>query len=116
VRGIGCPHGVSYSVACYNKVMSDTDPMADVINWGNTPDELPSRLADLIKRGQTISAINVYREHHHIGLTDAHLAIVRLTECTKVGPPCPECGKPLRTALAQQCLECGADWHYGSSH
>ena len=27
------------------------------------------------------------------------------------GPPCPYCGKPLRTKKAQQCLECGADWH-----
>ena len=25
--------------------------------------------------------------------------------------PCPECGKNLRTALAQQCMHCGADWH-----
>ena len=25
--------------------------------------------------------------------------------------PCPECGKNLRSALAQQCLHCGADWH-----
>ena len=25
--------------------------------------------------------------------------------------PCPECGKDLRTALAQQCMHCGADWH-----
>lgn len=24
---------------------------------------------------------------------------------------CPECGQPLRTALAKQCFECGADWH-----
>jgi hypothetical protein len=27
------------------------------------------------------------------------------------GPPCPYCGQPLRTDKAQQCLECGADWH-----
>lgn len=24
------------------------------------------------------------------------------------GPPCPKCGKPLRTALARQCFLCGA--------
>jgi hypothetical protein len=25
--------------------------------------------------------------------------------------PCTSCGTPLRTALAQQCFNCGADWH-----
>jgi hypothetical protein len=25
--------------------------------------------------------------------------------------PCPQCGKSLRTKLAKQCFECGADWH-----
>jgi hypothetical protein len=25
--------------------------------------------------------------------------------------PCPFCGKPLRSAQAQQCFDCGADWH-----
>lgn len=29
----------------------------------------------------------------------------------KTSKPCPECGKKLPTALAQQCLHCGADWH-----
>ena len=28
--------------------------------------------------------------------------------------PCPYCGKPLRTPLAQQCFECHKDWHGGS--
>jgi hypothetical protein len=27
------------------------------------------------------------------------------------GPPCPNCGQPLRTAKAQQCFICGAKWH-----
>jgi hypothetical protein len=26
-------------------------------------------------------------------------------------PPCPYCGNQLRTRLAKQCVECGADWH-----
>jgi hypothetical protein len=26
-------------------------------------------------------------------------------------PPCPQCGKLLRSQLAKQCFECGADWH-----
>ena len=29
----------------------------------------------------------------------------------KHGPPCPHCGKPLRSELAKQCFECGTDWH-----
>lgn len=24
---------------------------------------------------------------------------------------CPKCNKKLRTSLAKQCLDCGADWH-----
>jgi hypothetical protein len=25
--------------------------------------------------------------------------------------PCPHCGAPLRSERANQCFECGADWH-----
>ena len=27
------------------------------------------------------------------------------------GPPCPQCGQPLRTLHAKQCRHCKADWH-----
>jgi hypothetical protein len=27
------------------------------------------------------------------------------------GPPCPYCGKPVRTSRARQCPHCFADWH-----
>jgi hypothetical protein len=29
----------------------------------------------------------------------------------KDAPACAHCGKQLRTKLAKQCIECGADWH-----
>lgn len=32
-------------------------------------------------------------------------------DAKKETKPCPECGKDLPTALAQQCIDCGADWH-----
>jgi hypothetical protein len=32
-------------------------------------------------------------------------------DSSKVVTTCPHCGQPLRTARAQQCLNCGADWH-----
>jgi len=27
------------------------------------------------------------------------------------GPPCPHCGKRIRTPQAKQCAHCHADWH-----
>jgi hypothetical protein len=41
----------------------------------------------------------------------AVLGVGIFTDVLDFSKRCPECGEPLRTARAQQCLECGADWH-----
>jgi hypothetical protein len=70
----------------------------------------------LIDDCQMISAIKRYREVTGSGLTESKTAVENVTINSELGrkregPPCPQCGKPLRTNKAQQCLECGADWH-----
>lgn len=45
------------------------------------------------------------------GVSDRDLDKVRNHRIALCGPPCPECGKPLRSAKASQCFHCGADWH-----
>jgi hypothetical protein len=37
--------------------------------------------------------------------------LVAWLEGHRQGPPCPQCGHPLRTQHAKQCFECGFDWH-----
>ena len=36
---------------------------------------------------------------------------IRLQKIAGLTAQCPHCNVELRTHLAQQCLECGADWH-----
>lgn len=40
-----------------------------------------------------------------------HFARIASAPKNNQGPPCPRCGRPLRTAKAQQCFHCGAKWH-----
>jgi hypothetical protein len=37
--------------------------------------------------------------------------LVTRPDRTRPTKPCPWCGKPLKTEKAQQCFECGMDWH-----
>jgi len=64
---------------------------------------IPSAIAEVVSvTGCPPSWAKIWAEHPH---GDPH--VIRLFE----GPPCPDCGKPLRTKLAKQCVECGKDWH-----
>lgn len=45
---------------------------------------------------------------------NSHIARAQLVdwlEDRQQGPACPNCGEPLRTAKAQQCFRCGANWN-----
>ena len=42
--------------------------------------------------------------------TDPHLAQLAADQAARA-TPCPYCGDPLPTAKAQQCFQCGMDWH-----
>ena len=72
----------------------------------------------LLRAGQNVSPIKRYRELTQCGLAESLQWVNEFIEregvtweLTAAGPPCPSCGKPLRTSLAQQCLSCGNDWH-----
>jgi hypothetical protein len=85
--------------------MEDTKPLSA---------ELASELSALLAAGQTITALKRCREILSCSLREASARIESLRVVTSqsvFGPPCPNCGEPLRTFVAQQCFKCGADWH-----
>jgi hypothetical protein len=95
--------------------MITEETMIEVKRWVDTPESLRGQLVRLIddprpEARQYMEAINVYRAYHGVSQVEAKHAIVCLDKSLAPVTPCPSCGKPLRTALAQQCLECGADW------
>jgi hypothetical protein len=82
--------------------------------------ELEAEVRGMIRRGHTIDAIKRLREATGWGPADAKTWVDRALEghgCTKtrMGKPCPYCGRPLRTDRANQCFECGTDWHDASN-
>jgi hypothetical protein len=57
-------------------------------------EEAPKEILARYKKLTGFEETNVYALYHHrVGL---------------YGPPCHACGKPLRTTVAQRCVECGA--------
>jgi hypothetical protein len=80
------------------------------------PHELETALRALLKEGKTIEAIKRLRNATGAPLSackawidDRWQQIVGITR--KPVKPCPFCTRPLRTDQAQQCFECGMDWH-----
>lgn len=85
--------------------------ISDVKHWQDTPEFVQAQLVELIDAGDLFSAMQTYKQQHQITFADAKAAMVCLHYARKRRVPCPYCGKPLRSPLAEQCVECGVDWH-----
>ena len=78
--------------------------------------ELYEELKEMVSKGMHVGAILRLREATGCGLREAKDRFEHILEAGGlahkwVGRPCPFCGEALRTDLAQQCFECGKDWH-----
>ncbi len=93
------------------------DAMRDVRKWSDMALTDREEVCKLLSLGQNVSAIRFYRQASGLNLAEAKEAIETLLAYDPPKPlvakikPCPYCGEPLRTALAQQCFACGQDWH-----
>jgi hypothetical protein len=93
------------------------DPMRDVRKWRDVAPADREEVWKLLSRGQNVLAIRFYRQASGLNLAETKEAIEALLAYHPPAPvvpetkPCPYCGEPLRTALAQQCFACGRDWH-----
>jgi hypothetical protein len=85
--------------------------------WALVGEAERDEIVDLIdERGSVLLAIKRYRDVTGEGLAQSKDAVGSVIVDIELGrrgagPPCPRCGKPLRTKKAEQCFECGADWH-----
>ena len=76
-------------------------------------DEDKHRIKELILNGRNIMAI---KELESITGCTTRWAKIWVNHSGKPtpefpGPPCPYCGKPLKTSLAKMCFHCKMDWH-----
>ncbi|MBW3596749.1 MAG: hypothetical protein KY475_05675 [Planctomycetes bacterium] len=69
--------------------------------------------------GLLATSVGRWSAMHLLWLTPATLAgslivffaTMILASSSEANTPCPDCGKPLASPKAKQCLHCGADWH-----
>jgi hypothetical protein len=78
--------------------------------------EVEGRVRHLLAQNEKIKAIHELIAATGCSLGWAHLWISHpngpeLHQKSGMGPPCYYCGKALRSPVAQQCVECGMDWH-----
>lgn len=90
--------------------MGGHDPRTEIQKWQVAPPPVRARLIELLNQGQNRAAFDLLRKHRNLGEYEARVAIRQLAAAIEY-TPCPRCGQPLRTPKAQQCFECGADWH-----
>ncbi len=80
---------------------------------------LPALLSvTVLTSGLAASHYGYWSAFHLVWLTPVTIAasfvllfVGVVTDIFEFGKPCPECGEPLATRKAQQCLHCGANWH-----
>jgi hypothetical protein len=88
-------------------------------NFESLGPDLEAEARGMMATGNTVAAIKRIREATGCSLAfakawvDQQLAAGGFRK-TWSGKPCPHCGKPLRTDMANQCFECGTDWHDAS--
>lgn len=77
------------------------------------PLDLEQQVRELASDGQTMRAIHRLSEGVGCSTQAARAWLDRhvIYPWRWSGGPCPYCGQKLRTHKAQQCFDCGRDWH-----
>jgi len=66
-------------------------------------------------KGDEVRAVAGFQEAERLYNNPPRQRFSKPKESFVGNKPCPKCGKPLRSNLAQQCFECGAKWHEAPS-